>query len=79
MEIFVPVQGQEIYRFWCYFECIPTPGRLKNLAGHGGNRTYELCNTSPVIGSIPTVASQIFQLLCNRDLVILTTGVLISR
>ena len=39
------------------------------MPGHGGNRTYDLWNTSPehwasipkVIGSIPTVARHIFQ------------------
>ena len=27
---------------WCYSECISTPGKLKNLPDHGGNRTHDL-------------------------------------
>ena len=53
----------------------PHRAGLKNMPGHGGNRTYDLWNTSPmlcqlsyavaqlaeVVGSIPTVARHIFQ------------------
>ena len=47
----------------------PHRASLKNMPGHGGNRTYDLWNTSPmlcqlipkVVGSIPTVAGHIFQ------------------
>ena len=54
----------------------PHRASLKNMPGHGGNRTYDLWNTSPtdrvahlaelwasvpkVVGSIPTVARHIF-------------------
>ncbi len=27
---------------WCYSECISTPGKLKNLPDHRGNRTHDL-------------------------------------
>ena len=27
---------------WCYSECIYTPGKLKNLPDHSGNRTRDL-------------------------------------
>ena len=45
----------------------PHRASLKNMPGHGGNRTYDLWNTSQytsipkVVGSIPTVAGHIFQ------------------
>ena len=48
-----------------------TPGKLKSLLGHGGNRTHDLWDTSlaehwtsipKVAGSIPTVAKQTFRL-----------------
>ena len=40
----------------------PHRASLKNMPGHGGNRTYDLWNTSPmVVGSIPTLARHIFQ------------------
>jgi hypothetical protein len=33
----------------------PNRPSLKNMPDHGGNRTYDLWNTSPkVVGSIPT-------------------------
>ena len=32
-----------------YSECISTPVSLKNMPGHGGNRTYDLWNTSPML------------------------------
>ena len=44
------------YVYWCYvgendvcdvFELISPPGKLKNMPDHGGNRTYDLWNTSP--------------------------------
>ena len=31
---------------WCYTECAATPGKLKSLLGHGGNRTRDLWDTS---------------------------------
>ena len=37
---------------WCYSECISTPGKLKKYAWHGGNRTYDLWNTSPIGSSM---------------------------
>ena len=34
----------------CYSECISTPSELeKYMPGHGGNRTYDLWNTSPML------------------------------
>ncbi len=33
---------------WCYFECISTPGKLKNLPDHGGNQTRDLWFASPM-------------------------------
>ena len=47
----------------------PHRASLKNMPDHGGNRTYDLWNTSPmlcqlsyaVVGSIPTVVRHIFQ------------------
>ncbi len=33
---------------WCYSECISTPGKLKNLPDHGGNRTRDLWFASPM-------------------------------
>ena len=34
---------------WCYSECVSTPGGPKNMPGHGGIRTYDLWNTSPML------------------------------
>ena len=34
---------------WCYSECIYTPGKLKNLPDHGGNRTRDLWFASPML------------------------------
>ena len=31
---------------WCYPECVSTPGKLKSLLGHGGNRTRDLWEQS---------------------------------
>ena len=45
----------------------PHRASLKNLPGHGGNRTYDLdwaehwASIPKVVGSIPTVARHIFQ------------------
>ena len=40
----------------------PHRADLKNMPGHGGNRTYDLWASIPkVVGSIPTVARHIFQ------------------
>ena len=47
----------------------PHRARLKNMPGHGGNRSYNIWNTSPmlcqlsytVVGSIPTVARRVFR------------------
>ena len=33
----------------CYCECSSTPGRLKSLLGHGGNRTLDLWYPSPML------------------------------
>ena len=33
----------------CYSECASTPGRLKSLPDHGGNRTRDLWDTSPML------------------------------
>ena len=30
----------------------PHRASLKNMPGHGGNRTYDLCNTSPMLGQL---------------------------
>jgi hypothetical protein len=39
--------------FWCHSECISTPGRLKSLPDHGGNRSRDLWDTiSPIKRSI---------------------------
>jgi hypothetical protein len=35
-----------IWCLWCYSECASTPGKLKSLLGHGGNRTRDLWDTS---------------------------------
>ena len=32
-----------------YSECISTPGELEKYAPHGGNRTDDLWNTSPML------------------------------
>ena len=32
----------------CYSESIATPGKLKNMPGHGGNNTYDFWNVSPM-------------------------------
>ena len=34
---------------WCYSECISTPGKLKNLPDHSGNRTRDLWFASPML------------------------------
>ena len=40
----------------------PHRASLKNMSGHGGNRTYDLWASIPkVVGSIPTVAGHTFQ------------------
>jgi hypothetical protein len=40
----------------------PHRASLKNMPGHGGNRTYDLWASIPkVVGSIPTVNRHIFQ------------------
>ena len=35
----------------CYItlSVYPHRGSLKNMPGHGGNRAYDLCNTSPML------------------------------
>ena len=38
----------------------PQRASLKNMPGHGGNRTYDLW-ISKVVGSIPTVVRHVFQ------------------
>ena len=34
---------------WSYFECACTPGKLKSLPDHGGNRIRDLWDTSSVL------------------------------
>ena len=38
-----------IWCLWCYSECASTPGKLKSLPDHGGNRTRDLWDTSPML------------------------------
>jgi hypothetical protein len=38
-----------IWCLWCYSECISTPGKLENMPGHGGNRTYDLASPLTVL------------------------------
>jgi hypothetical protein len=42
-----------IWCLWCYSECASTPGKLKSLLGHGGNRTRDLWDT--IVFSLPGV------------------------
>ena len=37
--------GKMIFNLWP----ISTPGKLKSMAGHGSNRTYDLWNVSPML------------------------------
>ena len=34
---------------WCYSECASTPGKLRSLPDHGGNRTRDFWDTSPML------------------------------
>ena len=38
-----------IWCLWCYSEYASTPAKLKSLLGHGGNRTCDLWDTSPML------------------------------
>ena len=36
-----------------------TPGRLENMPGHGGNRSYNLWNTSPMLCQLSYVVRSV--------------------
>ena len=44
---------------WCYSECASTPGKLKRLLGHGGNRTRDLWDTSPMLCQLSYVVKSV--------------------
>ena len=53
---------------WCYSEFISTPGKLINMFDHGGNRTYDLWNASPMlchVGSFPSVVRHRLLIVCD--------------
>ena len=45
---------------WCYSECVPTPGMLKNLPDHGGNGTRDLWLASPMLCQLHELARRGF-------------------
>ena len=39
---------------------ISTPGKLKNIPNHGGNRTHDLWNSNPMLGQLSPVPLMCF-------------------
>ena len=45
----------------CYSEFISTLGKLNNMHDHGGNRTYDLWNASPMLCQLTTYAEYMYK------------------
>ncbi len=45
--------------FVMYSECVSTRASLKNMPDHGGNRTYDLWNTSPMLCQLSYVVRSV--------------------